>query len=415
MVAAESLRIALATYRGNPRSGGQGIYVARLGRELSRLGHEMTVVSGPPYPHVEDFARLVRLGSLDLYGGVEPRYPRLSEVRSFPDLVESLVTLSGGFGEPLAFSLRSRHILENGRFDVVHDNQGLGYGLVPLIDGPAALVVTIHHPVTVDRDIALEQARGPLRRFGVRRWYGFTHMQKRVAERLPRIITVSERSRADLVADFGITAEAIDVIPVGVDASWFCPDRAATVPGRIVSLAPPDVPLKGFGVLVEAFAKVRADQDCHLVALGSPRVGGETDLAIDRLAVRDGIEFRSRLSDAEVADLLASAEVVVVPSLYEGFSLPALEALASGAALVASDAGAIADIVGDSGAGIVVTPGDVGELTDALGAVLGDSGRSERMGKAGRERVLGRYEWSEVARRTADVYRRAIDERRDAS
>jgi len=409
---AENLRIALATYRGNPRSGGQGIYTARLGRELRRLGHDVTVVSGPPYPHVEDFAPLVRFESLDLYGGSEPRYPRPGEVRSLPDLVESLVTLSGGFGEPLAFSLRSRRFLAEGKFDVVHDNQGLGYGLLPLLDAPGALVATIHHPVTVDRDIALRQARGMLRRIGVRRWYGFTGMQRRVAERLPRIITVSERSRADLIADFGISPAAVDVIPVGVDASWFHPDRAATVPGRIVTLAPPDVPLKGFPVLVEAFAKVRADVDCHLVALGTPRPGGETDVLIDRLAVRDGIELRTGATDADVADLLSSAEVVVVPSHYEGFSLPALEALASGTALVASDAGAIADIVGDSGAGIVVTPGDVGELTDALVTVLGDAGRSERMGRAGRERVLGHYEWRDVAARTAGVYRRAIEEKR---
>lgn len=412
MSEAETLRIALATYRGNPRSGGQGIYIARLGRELCRLGHDVTVVSGPPYPHVEDVARLVRLDSLDLYGGEEPRYPRLGEMaRSVPDLVEGLVTLGGGFGEPLAFSLRSSRILAEGGFDVIHDNQGLGYGLLPLLSAPAALVATIHHPVTVDRDIALRQARGPLRRLGVRRWYAFTAMQRRVAERLPRIITVSERSRADLIADFGISPGAVDVIPVGVDTSWFHPDRAPTVPGRIVTLAPPDVALKGFPVLVEAFAKVRTDVDCHLVALGAPRPGGKTDELIDRLGVRDGIEFRRGATDAEVADLLSSAEVVVVPSYYEGFSLPALEALASGSALVASDAGAIADVVGDSGAGIVVTPGDVGELSDALVAVLGDSGRSERMGKAGRERVLGHYEWREIAARTVDVYRRAIEEK----
>lgn len=414
MPEADTFRIALATYRGNPRSGGQGIYVARLGRELCRLGHDVTVVSGPPYPHVDDFARLVRLDSLDLYGGDEPRYPRPGEMaRSIPDLVEGLVTLAGGFGEPLAFSLRSRRILAEGGFDVIHDNQGLGYGLLPLLSAPAALVATIHHPVTVDRDIAFRQARGPVRRFGVRRWYAFTAMQRRVAERVPRIVTVSERSRADLIADFGISPDAVDVIPVGVDTSWFHPDRAPTVPGRIVTLAPPDVALKGFPVIVEAFAKVRTDVDCHLVALGTPRPGGTADELIDRLGVREGIEFRQGATDAEVADLLSSAEVVVVPSYYEGFSLPALEALASGSALVASDAGAIADIVGDSGAGIVVTPGDAGELSDALVAVLGDTGRSERMGKAGRERVLGHYEWREIAARTVDVYRRAIEEKQE--
>src|SRR6266487_435137 len=257
----EALRIALLTYRGNPRSGGQGVYVRRLGHALGRLGHRVEVMSGPPYPDLdgEAGARLTRLPSLDLYRPEAPFRPHRLP-RGAIDLLELGIMCAGGFPEPLTFSLRAWRELRRRRteFDVVHDNQSLGYGLLAIRRSGLPLVATIHHPIHVDRRLELAQARGG-RRFALRRWYAFAGMQERVARRLPRIVTVSEAARDGIVREMGVRQERITVIPNGVDTGMFrpLPGRPRT-PGRIVATASADVPLKGLDPLLRAFAQVRA-------------------------------------------------------------------------------------------------------------------------------------------------------------
>ncbi len=186
------LRIALLTYKGNPFCGGQGVYVRHLSRELARLGHSVEVIGAQPYPVLDEGVPLTELPSLDLYRSPDPfRTPRRGEYRDWIDALEVATMWTGGFPEPLTFSLRARrHLLaRRGEFDVVHDNQTLGYGLLGDLGAP--LVTTIHHPITVDRQLELDAADGRRRRLSVRRWYGFTRMQKRVARRLPSVLTVS--------------------------------------------------------------------------------------------------------------------------------------------------------------------------------------------------------------------------------
>lgn len=329
------LRVALLSYKGNPFCGGQGVYVRHLSRELARLGHRIEVIGAQPYPVLDKGVTLTELPSLDLYRQPDPfRTPKRDEYRDWIDVLEVATMWTGGFPEPLTFSLRARRELAARRadFDVVHDNQTLGYGLLGFERLGLPLITTIHHPITVDRRLDLAAAEDRGRRLSVRRWYGFTRMQKRVARRLPTVLTVSGCSRREIVEDFAVPAHRVHVVPIGADARVFHPDPATPkVPGRIVTTSSADAPLKGLVHLIEALAKLRTEHPrAHLLVVGHRPATGPVADAMDRFGLHRAVEFRKGISDEELAALVRGAEIACVPSLYEGFSLPAAEAMASG-------------------------------------------------------------------------------------
>jgi glycosyltransferase involved in cell wall biosynthesis len=405
-----SLRIAFLVYRGNPRCGGQGVYTRHLTRELAELGHVVTVFSGPPYPDLEDPVELVKVPSLDLYRESDPfRVPHLREFTSATDVLEFALMCTGGFPEPLTFSLRARRLLQGrrGDFDLVHDDQSLGRGISGMMRDGWPVLATIHHPITVDRELDIAHAEGWQRRLSLRRWYGFVGMQTRVARQVPRVVTVSESSRRDIAEQLGVKLDRIAVVPVGVDSSVFRPMPAvARVPGRIMTTASSDVPMKGLVPLLEALAKVRTErEDAHLVVVGRLREGSTIPAALDRLGLRAVVRFVSGVSDQEIVDLYASAELAVVPSLYEGFSLPAIEAMACGVPLIATTGGALPEVAGPSGvSALLVAPGDPGALCQAITRVLSDETLRLRLAEAGRRRVVDRFTWTVTARSTAQQY-----------
>ena len=408
----ETLRVALLTYRGNPRSGGQGVYVRNLSRSMAALGHRVEVLSGQPYPDLDAEADvpLTRLPSLDLYRPDAPFKPD-REVRDAIDLLEFITMCSGGFPEPLTFSLRAWRELRRRRaeFDVVHDNQCLGYGLLGLRGIGLPVLATVHHPIRIDRRLELAEATG-MRRVALRRWYAFTRMQARVARRLPRLLTVSEAARDLIVKEMRVRSGRIAVVPNGVDAHLFRPHpEHPRKPGRIVATASADVPLKGLGPLLRAFAQVRARRPAELVVVGKPRPNGPTPRLLAELHLDGSVRFVNGLADAELVSLYAEAEAAVVPSLYEGFSLPAVEAMACGLPLVATTAGALPEVVGaDHEAALLVPPGDADALARAIATLLADGPLRRRLGDRGRSRVLERFTWEAAARGTAERYREVM-------
>ncbi|MFF0426824.1 glycosyltransferase family 4 protein [Streptomyces sp. NPDC004520] len=414
------LRIALLTYKGNPFCGGQGVYVRHLSRELARLGHSVEVIGSQPYPVLDEGEdleglKLTEIASLDLYRSPDPfRTPKREEYRDWIDALEVATMWTGGFPEPLTFSLRARRMLaaRRGDFDVVHDNQTLGYGL---LGGPRAigapLVTTIHHPITVDRQLELDAAADWKRRASVRRWYAFTGMQKKVARRLPSVLTVSGTSRQEIVEHLGVREDRIRVVHIGADTDLWSPDPSvAEIPGRIVTTSSADVPLKGLVFLIEALAKLRTENpEAHLVVVGKRAEDGPVAAAIERYGLDGAVSFVKGISDAELVDLYRSAQVACVPSLYEGFSLPAAEGMATGTPLVATTGGAIPEVAGPDGETCLAVPtGDAGALAAALGRMLGDAELRARLGAAGRERVLANFTWARAAQGTVELYREAV-------
>ena len=408
-----TLRIAFLAYRGNPHSGGQGVYTRHLTRELTALGHHVTVFGGPPYPDLDEGVELVKVPSLDLYRQPDPfRVPKPREFTSWVDALEFGLMCTAGFPEPLTFSLRARQALaaRRGDFDVVHDNQCLGTGMLRMIDDGWPLVTTLHHPITVDRRLELEHATTWRRQLTLRRWYGFVRMQVRVARKLPHVLTVSESSRADIVEQMGVPAERLSIVHVGVDTTRFRPlPHVARVPGRLMTTASADVPLKGLVPLLEAVAKVRTERHAELVVIGKPRAESRVAETIERLGLDGAVTFVNGVSDERIVELYAEAEVAVVPSLYEGFSLPAIEAMACGVPLVATTGGALPEVVGrDGDTALLVPPGDVGALATALSRTLDDPALRARIGEGGRARVNERFTWRATAEGTVEAYRRAM-------
>ena len=408
-----SLRIALLSYRSKPHSGGQGVYVRALSRELTELGHRVEVISGQPYPELDRGVPLTALPSLDLYREPDPfRTPRPSEIRDWVDVAEWATMCTAGFPEPLTFSLRAaRQLLpRTGEFDVVHDNQSLGWGLLRLAKSGLPTVATIHHPVAIDRQLELAAAPSLRRRLTLHRWYAFTGMQAKVARRLDAITTVSESSRRDIAEHMGLPSAKVSVIPVGIDPAEFTPPPAGRPrdSDSILVITSADVPLKGLVHLLEALAKLRTERDVRLTVVGTARAGGPAEAALDRLALRDAVRFTGPVPEEELVRLLQTASVLAIPSLYEGFSLPAIEAMACATPLVTTDAGALPEVVGTK-AGLRVRAGDVGELTAALQLVLDSPSLAEQLGRAGRRRVLENYTWRSTAQRTADWYEETLE------
>jgi glycosyltransferase involved in cell wall biosynthesis len=414
-----SLRVALLSYRSKPHCGGQGVYVRHLSRELVALGHRVEVFSGPPYPELDPGVRLTKVPSLDLYREPDPfRVPRLREFRDLVDVEEFLTMCLAGFPEPKTFGTRVARLLRDrvDEFDVVHDNQVLATGILDIERLGLPVVTTIHHPITVDRRLDLAAAQTWRRKLTLRRWYGFLRMQRKVARQARLVITPSTSSRRDVVADFRVPVDRVRVVPLGVD-DGFRPPAAPRVPGRILAMASADAPMKGIATLLEAFAKLRTERpELGLVLVSKPQPGGQTHQIVDRLAIQDHVRFVHGISDIELVELMGSAEVACVPSLYEGFSLPTAELMACGTPLVVSDAGAIPEVVGPQGlCADLVPPGDVGALAGALAGLLDDPERRQRYGAAGRARVEELFSWRAAAAATAAAYEERLDADHPAS
>ena len=408
------LRVAFLVYRGNPRCGGQGVYTRHLTRELVALGHSVEVFSGPPWPELDPGVGFTPVPGLDLYRDPDPfRTPALSEFTSLADVAEFAVMLSAGFGEPLAYSMRLASYLDGRRdeFDIIHDDQCMGRGVLRLHRRGWPLLETLHHPITVDRSIALDHAATSWKRFTTRRWFGFLRMQIRVVKQLPAVLTVSHNSKIDIHDQMGVALERLTVVPVGVDHEVFRPyDDVVKKKGRLMVTSSSDVPMKGLVPLLEAIAKLRVEREIDLIVIGKPQPKGRVARALDRLGLSDIVTTISGVSDEELARLYGEAEVAIVPSLYEGFSLPAIEAMSCGVPVVATTGGALPEVVGVSGeTGLLVEPNNPEALVEAIGRLLDDAELRERLGAAGRERVIERFTWQVTARGTAACYQAILN------
>jgi glycosyltransferase involved in cell wall biosynthesis len=408
----EPLRLAYLSYRSKPTVGGQGIYTRHLTKALADLGHHVEVFSGQPYPELDPRVGLHQLPSLDIFNDTYPgRMPAFWELKSLSDLIEVTQFSAGTFSEPLAFSHRAYRALKarTAQFDLVHDNQCLGYGILA-INRILPTLVTLHHPITVDRRLEMAAAPNWHRRISIGRWYGFVKMQARVARRMPRIVVVSENSIDDIERDMGVERDRMRLVHVGVDPDLFRPlPSVARIPGRVITTASADVELKGLRFLLEAMAKLRTERDVSLTVIGRAKPGGRAAAMIERLGLADAVEFVTGVPDERIVELYAQSELAVVPSLYEGFSLPAVEAMATGIPLVATTGGALPEVTGTAGETVLsCPPGDAEALAAALRRGLDDPGLRARVGAAGRTRVIERYTWRLTAQRTVEQYREVL-------
>lgn len=403
------LRIALLGYRSQPHSGGQGVYLNYLSKALVEAGHSVDVISGPPYPHLDPRVRLIELPSLDLFqNGLLSLRPR--HLSSMTNIIEWTSKLTGGFAEPYTFGRRVVKYLRQhgGEYDLIHDNQSLSYGMLELQRMGLPLVTTIHHPITSDERIALSAARNWYQRLLIRRWHSFLGMQKNVVRELHNIVTVSDCSRQDIARDFGLQPAGISLVHNGIDTEVFQPVPGVTRnPLRLMATCSADAPLKGLRYLLRAYAQLlRKYPDLELLLISKPKPGGETEKLVRRLGIADKVRFVSGISTQEMVRYYAEAAIAVVPSVYEGFGLPAGEAMACGLPVVSTDGGALPEVVGD--AGVIVPVKSAQALADAIDGLLQDPQRREELGAMARDRILEEFSWEVCARQMTDYYRQVL-------
>ena len=377
------------------------------------LGHRVTIVSGPPYLDIEDDIPVHRIPSLNLYDPANPfRVPTIRELFNPMNLMEWVSVSTMGYPEPFLFGIRAYRFLMRKRhdFDIIHDNQSLSYG-VWAINRSIPTVATIHHPITVDREIAVRSASTGWRKMKQMRWYSFIGMQLRVTQLLPQLITVSESAQTDIIRDFNIPSDRITVIPNGVCTTHFHP--LPDIPrerGRIIVTNSADMPLKGMPFLLRAVAQISRTREVHLIVVGALKENGSVDRMIHSLGLKERVSFTGRIEPEAFVRQYAKASMAVVPSIYEGFGLPAAEAMLCGVPVVSTTGGALPEVVGD--AGLLVPPANTHALVEAMTRLMDQPEEAVKLGEAGRLRAKKKFSWSRAARLTEKVYWRAIRDHR---
>ena len=411
------MKIGILSYRSHPYSGGQGIYVRHLSKALQKLGHEVTVLSGPPYPQLDTSIKLEKIPSLGLFEA-EDRVKefKLNFLFSPINLYEWLSVMTGGFPEPYTFGKRVlKHLKKSKKeFDVILDNQSLCYSLTD-IQNMYPLVVTIHHPITKDHSLEIENASNWKERLSSRRWHSFLPMQQKVAVNLNKIICVSEPSKLDVVEEFLVNHENVEVISNGIDIEKFKPDTGNKIAkNRIVTTASADIPLKGLKFLIKALPRVLKDfPESHLIVIGKSPHESKIRKLIDDLGLSERISFRSNLSEEEVIDIYHTSQIAVIPSLYEGFGFGAGEAMACGTPLISTDSGGLKDVIGDCA--IRIRSGSVDDIEREIINLFNSAEKRRELSLKGRSRMEDLFDWKISASKYVKVFEEAINIHKSAN
>lgn len=405
------LRIGLISYRSNPYCGGQGVYIRHLSKALTDLGHSVEIISGPPTPILDPGSKLTMLQTLDLYNPNDLfRTPHPRELKDPINIIEWLGVSTMGYPEPMTFGMRANGYLRGreDRYDIIHDNQCLAYSMLS-VARRLPVCATIHHPITVDRKIAVQSTRSYFKKLKHLRWYSFIGMQKYVARRLPRILTVSEFSKQDISRQFGIDENRFTSVPIGINTRHFHPlDHIRREKGRVIVTNSADTPLKGLYHLLWAMKSVLRKRSMKLVVIGTPKKKGGIEKLVKTLDLKKHITFTGRIEHERFLEEYARAAIAVVPSLYEGFGLPAGEAMACRTPLICTTGGALPEVTGN--AAKLVPPGDAKALEEAIVELLDDSGKRDSLAEAGYKRITSEFTWENTAINTVQAYKEVISD-----
>ncbi len=414
------MKICFIMYQGNMYSGGQGVYLHFITRELVRLGHEVHVISGRPYPRLAEGVVHHKLHTYSMWAFLDGRDEYAYDAEpwaflhpwNFYEFAATRASLGSLF---FTFSVRAyRKLAEiearTGPFDLVHDNQTLGYGILAMkrLRG-RPVIASIHHPLAIDRANNLREAKSIVSRVAKELWFPW-RMQSYVANRLDMVLTGSRNSAESVSRAMDIPLSHIRQTTYGIDAEVMRPlPDAARVPGTILFVGDSEDRNKGARFLIEACGELSQEMDFRLLFKDKK----EKDMkVVPPLVWKHGlqrfVEYIPRLSTDELVRLYNSAQILVSPSLYEGFGLPAAEAMACGTAVIATTAGAFPEFVEDGRTGVLVPPGDAGALAAAIKSLLLHPERCQRMGAAASEHIRTHFTWQRTAKETEALYREVL-------
>jgi len=412
------LRIAFVAYRGNMTSGGQGIYLWYLAREMARMGHEVHVLVGPPYPDDMPWATVETFPNqqfwakwvLEQYDEIVPKDDP-TQVLSPLNFYELAASRIGFLPEPFAFSVRAfRRVADlvraGQRFDLVHDVQCLGYGLLGLKAMGVPVVSTVHHPLTVDRRASFVRDETFKDAVGTMKFYPIG-MQAFVARRLDTVFTSSEVSGRQIVQDFGVRPDRLRNVRNGLDVDHFSPDpKVAKSESSLLCVGRSTDPNKGIRTLIHALSKLPHHVTLTLVDDDSPD-NQVRDWARE-VGVLERLRLTGRVESDDLVRLYREAAVVVVPSRYEGFGLPAVEAMACGTPVIATRAGALTEVMQLTEGGLLAERDDPDSIATGVRTLLESPETRAMMAKRGRERVVESLSWPRVAAVTEEVYQDVV-------
>ena len=409
----QRLNIAICSYRSAPFGGGQGIFVFELSKALYDLGHNVDVISGPPYPNLKNSIKLIKSPGLNLFStfNFQDRLKIFSEKKnkSVDDWYEFISALFGGFPELKTFGNRAQNLLNESSYDVVIDNQSLSYGMIE-VQKNIPLIEIIHHPITKDYRYDIKFSKGMIQKISKWRWFSFLKMQKKVSLKLKVISTPSHNSKKDITKDFGVLERNISVIPNGIDHEGFTPMQdIKRVPEQIITTASADVPLKGLDFTLLAVARLKEDYPgLKLVIIGAPRPGGHTERLIKRLQIDQNILYRSNLTRYEIAVEYAKSNIAIVSSLYEGFGFPIGEAMSCAIPLIATNVASIPEITQSFAELIPAESTDAIEL--AIRNIFTNPTKSQLRADAGRMHIIENFNWKKIAKLYENLIYKTIDE-----
>ena len=396
----QKLNIAILSYRSAKFGGGQGVYIKDISFALSLMGHNVDVISGPPYPDLHDGVKLIKLPGLDLFEtfSFKDRFKKFKKkkCKNFDDYYEFFIALAGGFPELRTFGNRANNYLKiNNNYDVIIDNQSISYGLIE-IQKRFPLIEIIHHPITFDFKFELAASKKIKYKISRYLWYSFLKMQKQVAPKLQNIITVSQSSKKGIIEEFNCKKNNILVINNGLDTEEFSPiEESVRDLNRLITTASADVPLKGLDYSLKALKILKKDNpNIHLIVIGSPKKGGHTERLIKELNIKDNVFFKKHISKEEIRRLYSTSSVAIVSSLYEGFGYPVIEAMSCEVPLIATNVSSIPELVGNYG--ILIDPKDENLLSHKIKNVLSNYDEHKKTAIQGRQHIIKTFNWSKI-------------------
>ena len=396
----QKLNIAILSYRSAKFGGGQGVYIKDISFALSLMGHNVDIISGPPYPDLHDGVKLIKLPGLDLFEtfSFKDRFKKFKKkkCKNFDDYYEFFIALAGGFPEPRTFGNRADNYLKNNNnYDVIIDNQSISYGLIE-IQKRFPLIEIIHHPITFDFKFELAASKKIKYKISRYLWYSFLKMQKQVAPKLQNIITVSQSSKKGIIEEFNCKKNNISVINNGLDTEEFSPiEESVRDLNRLITTASADVPLKGLDYSLKALKILKKDNpNIHLIVIGSPKKGGHTERLIKELNIKDNVFFKKHISKEEIRKLYSTSSVAIVSSLYEGFGYPVIEAMSCEVPLIATNVSSIPELVGKYA--ILIDPKDENLLSQKIKNVLSNYDEHKKTAIQGRQHIIKTFNWSKI-------------------
>ena len=413
----QKLKIAILSYRSAKYGGGQGIYIKDISMALTKMGHKVDVISGPPYPDLADGIDLIKLPGLNLFEtfSFKDRLKKFlsKKNKSINDYYEFISVLFGGFPEMRTFGDRANTFLNNKNYDLVFDNQSISYGVLD-IQKRLPLIEIIHHPITFDFRFELKASKKLRYKISRFRWYSFLKMQKKVAPKINRIISPSRSSKKGIVQDFKCNPKNITVINNGIDTWEFKPlTNSQRNPYRLITTASADVPLKGLDYTLKALNLLKINYPkIHLIVIGTIKENGHTKRLIDKLDLEQNITFKSNILKADITELYSTSSVAIVSSLYEGFGYPVIEAMSCEVPLIATNTSSIPELTGKYAS--LIEPRNHEAIIESTRKILSDYDKYKEIAIKGRQHVIENFNWAKITKEYENTIYETIKEFKDA-